>query len=49
MWNSFASKLGFRDFATGTLEEQKKKAGIADRADIATIPDFIDFEEGRRK
>ena len=49
MWNSFASKLGFRDFATATLEEQKAKAGIADRTDIATIPDFIDFEEGRRQ
>jgi hypothetical protein len=48
MWNAFATKLGWRDFMTPTLEEQKRQAGIADRADIATIPDFIDFEEGRR-
>jgi gluconokinase len=49
MWYSFASKLGWRDFATPTLEEAKKKAGVSDRDDIVTIPDFIDFDEGRRK
>ena len=48
MWNSFASKLGWRDVATAVLDEAKKKAGISDRADIDTIPDFIDFDEGRR-
>ena len=47
MWNSFASKLGWRDFATPTLEQAKEKAGISDRDDIATIPDLIDFDEGR--
>lgn len=49
MWNAFNSKLGWRDFATPILEEQKQKAGIADRSDIMTIPDFIDFDEGRMK
>lgn len=49
MWNLFVSKLGWRDFATPKLDEQKQKAGIADRSDIMTIPDFIDFEEGRTK
>jgi Domain of unknown function (DUF5069) len=47
VWNGFASKLGWRDFATPTLEEAKQKYGIADRADIVTIPDLIDFDEGR--
>jgi hypothetical protein len=47
VWNGFASKLGWRDFATPTLEQAKKKAGISDRGDIATIPDFIDFDEDR--
>ena len=47
VWNGFASKLGWRDFATPVLEEAKKKAGISDRDDIATIPDLIDFDEGR--
>ena len=48
VWNGFASKLGWNDFATPTLERHKKKHGIAGRSDIATIPDLIDFDEGRR-
>ncbi len=49
LWNAFASKIGFRDFASETLAEQKKKAGVSDRADIMTMPDMMDFEEGRKK
>jgi hypothetical protein len=47
VWNGFASKLGWRDSITPRLEQRKKKAGISDRTDILTIPDFIDFDEGR--
>jgi gluconokinase len=47
VWNGFISKLGWRDFATPTLESAKKKAGIPNRDDIATITDFIDFDEDR--
>lgn len=49
LWNSFASKLGWRDFVTPTLEERKKEMGIAHRDDICTIPDLIDYDEGRLK
>jgi hypothetical protein len=48
VWNGFASKLGWRDFATPTIERQKERHGITDRADIVTIPDFLDFDEGRK-
>ena len=48
VWNGFASKLGWKDFATPVLEEQKEKCGIAHRTDIATIPELIDFDEKRR-
>jgi hypothetical protein len=48
VWNGFSSKLGWNDFATQTLERLKQKYGIADRADIVTIPDLIDFDEGRK-
>jgi len=48
IWNCFSSKLGWNDFATPMLERQKKKHGIADRTDIVTIPDLIDFDEGRK-
>ena len=47
IWNSFVSKLGWRDFATSNLEDGKRKLGISDRDDIATITDLIDFDEGR--
>ncbi len=48
VWNGFNSKLGWNDFATSMLERQKQKCGIADRADIVTISDVIDFDEGRK-
>jgi len=47
VWNGFASKLGWRDSVTPRLEERKREMGIADRDDIACIPDLIDFDEGR--
>jgi hypothetical protein len=47
LWNTFASKLGWRDFASETLERAKKEHGIEHRTDIMTIPDLIDFDEGR--
>ena len=48
MWNAFASKIGFRDFASPILQEMKRKLGIENRADIQTMPDLMDFEEGRK-
>jgi hypothetical protein len=47
VWNGFISKLGWRDFAASTLQEIKQRIGIAERADIATIPDLIDLDEER--
>ncbi len=48
VWNGFLSKIGWRDFASGALEEAKNALGVEDRADIGAIADVIDFEEGRR-
>ena len=47
MWNSFVSKLGWRDFASQTLREAKQRLGLVKRKDIRTIGDLIEFEEGR--
>ena len=44
IWNSFAEKIGWRDRATPTVEQVRKRTG---RADIATIFDCIDAGEGR--
>src|ERR1700737_2255429 len=49
VWNGFASKLGWRDFATPNLERAKQNLGVPDRDDILTILELIDFDEGRRK
>ena len=49
VWNSFLSKLGWRDRVTPRLEARKKEFGIPDRDDIVTIPDLIDFDEQRIK
>jgi gluconokinase len=48
VWNGFVSKLGWNDFVTPMLEDQKQKGGFAHRTDIVTVPDFIDLDEGRR-
>ena len=47
VWNGFISKLGWNDFATSSLEDSKQGSGLAARADILTIVDFIDLDEGR--
>jgi len=48
VWNGFVSKLGWNDFVTPRLEEQKQEMGITHRTDIATVGELIDLEEGRR-
>lgn len=47
VWNSFITKLGWNDVAAPRLRQFKEKADIADRADIQTMGQFIDFDEGR--
>ena len=47
LWNGFVGKLGWRDFASPTLERRKKEMGIENRSDIMCIPDLIDFDEKR--
>ena len=47
IWNGCVSKLGWRDFATPTLERQKEKYGFTDRTEHENIPDVMDLEDGR--
>jgi hypothetical protein len=49
VWNGFVSKLGWNDFASPNLAIAKERLGITERADLQTIADVMDFEEGRRK
>lgn len=49
MWNGFAAKVGFRDFGAPILQEMKRKLGLEHRDDIQTMPDLMDYEEGRKQ
>jgi hypothetical protein len=46
MWNEFMRKFGWRDHASETLTRRKLEAGMTDRADIETMFQFIDADEG---
>jgi hypothetical protein len=47
MWNEFMRKFGWRDHASEILARRKREAGMTDRADIETMFQFIDADEGR--
>lgn len=49
VWNEFMRKFGWNDFATPTLDEQKQKLGLTDRADIQTMGQLFEIEEGRAR
>ena len=49
LFNTFMQKRGWRDSASGGLEEQKRDAGLGHRDDIVTFFDLMDTEEGRTK
>ena len=46
-WNEFMRKCGWNDEISETLTRRKKECGMADRADIETMFQFIDADEGR--
>ena len=47
MWNEFMRKFAWRDHAAEILARRKRDAGMEDRADIETMFQFIDADEGR--
>ncbi len=47
VWNEFMRKRGWDDEITPTLAKRKADEGWANRADIATMFQFIDADEGR--
>lgn len=48
VWNSFIAKLGWNDLASPRLEKLKRECGLADRADIKTMAEFFEADEGRK-
>jgi gluconokinase len=47
MWNDFMRKFGWRDQAAEILARRKREGGMENRADIETMFQFIDADEGR--
>jgi gluconokinase len=47
MWNEFMRKFGWRDQAAEILARRKREAGMEDRAEVETMFQFIDADEGR--
>ena len=47
MWNEFMRKFGWRDQASEILARRKREGGMEDRAEIETMFQFIDADEGR--
>jgi len=48
MWNEFMRKIGWRDHAAEILARRKREAGMENRAEIETMFQFIDADEGRK-
>lgn len=48
IWNEFLRKVGLRDFASESLAQRKKESNLESRADIETMLDYFEVDEGRR-
>lgn len=46
-WNRQLCQLGLRGEYKTTLDTIKQQVGVADREDIATIPDLVEYQEYR--
>jgi len=47
VWNGFMTRCGWNDDLVEILEKRKKEGGFEGRADIRTMFDYIDADEGR--
>lgn len=47
IWNEFMRKRGWNDDGTPILNKRKAEGGFTDRADIQTMFQYIDADEGR--
>ena len=47
VWNDYMRKRGWEDEVSEMVTRRKKEAGMTERADIRTMFEFIDADEGR--
>lgn len=48
IWNDFACKRGLNDSGTPVLEKFKAGSGLSHRADLTTIFEYMEVDEGRK-
>jgi gluconokinase len=48
VWNGFMRKIGWNDEVAVRLADRKAQSGFADRAEIRTMFDYLDADEGRQ-
>lgn len=48
VWNDYLRKRGWNDAATETLERRKRESGLEQRADIQTMAEYFEYDEGRK-
>jgi len=47
IWNEFMRKRGWEDDVSAMVTRRKREAALSERADIRTMFEFIDADEGR--
>jgi hypothetical protein len=48
IWNEFLRKVGWNDGVSEILERRKKESGLEDRAEIQTMHEYFEYDEGRK-
>lgn len=48
IWNLYISKLGWKDVVTPALERYKEGSGLSHRADLVTMFEYFEVDEGRK-
>ncbi len=48
IWNHYLKKVGWNDATSEILIRRKKESGLEGRDDIQTMPDYFDYDEGRK-
>lgn len=48
IWNEFLRKRGWNDAASALLARRKQESGLGDRADIQTMLEYMEYDEGRK-
>lgn len=48
IWNHYLKKVGWNDGVSEILVRRKKESGLEDRDEIQTMPEYFEYDEGRK-